>query len=106
MAEPFNISPRAGLAYDLTGDNRTVLKGYFGRFYFNSADTLADPENPVGSARLRYQFLDLNGNRLLDGPQELGAFRSTQGTAARSKSTTTSSVPTRRSSRRTSNARS
>ena len=46
------------------------------------ADTLANPENPVGSARLRYQFLDLNGNRLLDGPQELGAFRSTQGTSA------------------------
>ena len=31
--------------------------------------------------RLRYQFLDLNGNRLLDGPQELGVFRSTQGDA-------------------------
>jgi hypothetical protein len=58
------------------------LKAYFGRFYFNSADTLADRENPVGSTRLRYQFLDQNGNRLLDGPQELGTFRSTQGTAS------------------------
>src|SRR6185503_9805476 len=67
---------------DLTGDNRTVVKAYVGRFYFNSADTIANSENPVGSQRLRYQFLDLNGNRLLDGPQELGAYRSTQGTAA------------------------
>jgi hypothetical protein len=81
VARTQNISPRIGLAYDLTGDNRTVLKAFFGRFYFNSADTLANSENPIGSIRLRYQFLDANGNRLLDGPQELGLFRSTQGTA-------------------------
>ncbi len=74
-----SLSPRVGFAYDLTGDNRTVVKGFAGRYYFNSADTLADLENPVGSVRLRYQFLDQNGNRLLDGPQELGLFRSTQG---------------------------
>ncbi|MGE3276275.1 MAG: TonB-dependent receptor [Vicinamibacterales bacterium] len=81
VATTNTVSPRAGFAYDLTGDHRTVLKGYFGRFYFNSADTLANQENPVGSARLRYQFRDLNGNRLLDGPEELGTFRSTQGGA-------------------------
>jgi hypothetical protein len=81
VARTFNWSPRIGFAYDLTGDNRTVLKAYYGRFYFNSADLLADQENPVGNARLRYQFLDANGNRLLDGPQELGLFRSTQGGA-------------------------
>ena len=76
-----SISPRVGFAYDLTGDNRTVVKAFAGRYYFNSADTLANQENPVGSARLRYQFVDQNGNRLLDGPQELGLFRSTQGGA-------------------------
>ena len=54
------------------GDNRTVLKVFWGRFNFNSADKLADQENPVGRAQLRYAFNDLNGNRLLDGPQELG----------------------------------
>jgi hypothetical protein len=81
VARTFNWAPRVGFAYDLSGDNRTVLKGYYGRFYFNSADTIADLENPVGNARLRYQFLDQNGNRLLDGPQELGLFRSTQGGA-------------------------
>ena len=82
VAKTFNISPRAGFAYDLFGDNKTVVKGYFGRFYFNSADEVANRENPVGSQRLRYQFLDTNGNRLLDSPSELGLFRSTQGTAA------------------------
>jgi hypothetical protein len=81
VSRTFNVSPRAGFAFDLTGDNRTVLKGYYGRFYFNSADTLAGEENPVGNARLRYQFLDSNGNRVLDGPQELGLFRSTEGGA-------------------------
>jgi hypothetical protein len=81
VSRTFNVAPRAGLAYELTDDGRTVLKAYYGRFYYNSADTLSDLENPVGSARLRYQFLDANGNRLLDGPQELGVFRSTQGGA-------------------------
>jgi outer membrane receptor protein involved in Fe transport len=81
VARTFNVSPRAGFAYDLSGDNKTVLKGYFGRFYFNSADTLADNENSVGDQRLRYQFRDLNGNRLLDGPEELGVFRSAVGGA-------------------------
>jgi hypothetical protein len=81
VAETFNVSPRAGFAYDLTGDNRTVVKGYYGRFYFNSADTLADRENPVGDSRLRYQFRDVNGNRLLDGPAELGVFRQALGNA-------------------------
>jgi hypothetical protein len=75
------FAPRLGFAYDLTGSNRTVVKGYYGRFYFNSADTLANQENPVGAAQQRYQFLDQNGNMLLDGPQELGRLLSTQGGA-------------------------
>ncbi|HTM33642.1 MAG TPA: carboxypeptidase regulatory-like domain-containing protein [Vicinamibacterales bacterium] len=85
------FAPRVGFAYDLTGDNRTVLKAYYGQSRWNSADTLADQENPVGVAQLRYAFLpctatrttqcDLNGNGLLDSPFELGAFNSTQGGA-------------------------
>jgi hypothetical protein len=89
VAEDTSFVPRAGFAYDLTGDNRTVLKGYFGQSKWNSADTLADLENPVARAQLRYAFVpctatrttrcDLNGNRLLDGPEELGDLNSTQG---------------------------
>jgi Carboxypeptidase regulatory-like domain len=81
VANTKNVVPRIGFAYDLTGDNRTVLKAYFGQFRFNSADTLANRENPVGTAQLRYQFNDLNGNRLLDGPQELGRLLTTVGGA-------------------------
>jgi hypothetical protein len=79
VAEDITVAPRFGLAYDLTGDNRTVLKVHFGQTRFNSADLLADQENPVGRARLRYVFNDLNGNRLLDGPQELGRWLATLG---------------------------
>jgi hypothetical protein len=79
VADTKTVVPRVGFAYDLTGDNRTVLKFHIGQTRFNSADTLADRENPVGRARLRYVFNDLNGNRLLDGPQELGRFLRTVG---------------------------
>ena len=75
------VGPRAGFAFDLHGDGRAVVKGFYGRFYFNSADVVADNQNPVGLAQLRYRFNDLNGNRLLDGPQELGAFITTVGGA-------------------------
>jgi hypothetical protein len=81
VAESKTVVPRVGFAYDLFGDNRTVVKVYYGQFRFNSADTLANLENPVGRARLRYRFNDLNGNRLLDGPQELGPFLRTLGGA-------------------------
>jgi hypothetical protein len=75
------FSPRVGIAYDLSGDNRTVFKAFFGQFRFNSADTVADQQNPVGKAQLRYRFNDLNGNRLLDGPQELNGLVQTVGGA-------------------------
>jgi hypothetical protein len=81
VANTKTVAPRVGFAYDLSGDNRTVVKVYYGNFEFNSADTLADRENPVGRARLRYVFNDVNGNRLLDGPQELGRFVQTVGGA-------------------------
>jgi len=91
VASTNTVSPKIGFAYDLSGDNRTVIKGFYGISRFNSADTLADQENPVGLARLRYAFVscsatvttncDLNGNRLVDSPAELGAFQSTQGGA-------------------------
>jgi Carboxypeptidase regulatory-like domain len=79
VAESTTFAPRAGFAYDLLDDNRTVLKVFYGQFRFNSADTLADQQNPVAKAQLRYRFNDLNGNRLLDGPQELNGLVQTVG---------------------------
>lgn len=89
VASTTTLAPKVGFAYDLTGDNRTVVKGFIGQSRWNSADTLADQENPVGLAQLRYAFVscaagqttgcDLNGDRLVSSPAELGAFQSTQG---------------------------
>jgi hypothetical protein len=89
VANTKTLSPKIGFAYDLTGDNRTVVKAFYGQSRWNSADILADQENPVGLAQLRYAFVpctatvttncDLNGNRLLDSVFELGTFQSTQG---------------------------
>ena len=79
VANTNTISPKVGFAYDLTGDNRTVLKAFYGLSRWNSADTLADQENPVGLAQLRYAFVscaagqttgcDLNGDRLVEQPR-------------------------------------
>jgi len=91
VASSTTFAPRVGFAYDLTGDNKTVLKAYFGQFRFNSADTVADQQNPVGKAQLRYRFVscsatvttacDLNSNRVVDSPAELGALVQTVGGA-------------------------
>jgi hypothetical protein len=73
--------PRAGFAYDLRGNARSVIKAFYGRFYFNSADIIADNENPVGAAQLRYEFKPLGSNRTLADPRELVRLLSTQGGA-------------------------
>jgi hypothetical protein len=76
-----SVSPRLGFAWDLVGNGKTVVKGFFGRFYFNPSTDITSLENPVGQAAFRYQFNDLNGNGILDGPQELGRLLSTVGGA-------------------------
>jgi hypothetical protein len=91
VANTTTLAPKVGFAYDLSGDNRTVIKGFIGQSRWNSADTLADVENPVGLAQLRYAFVscsatvttncDLNGDRLVSSPAELGAFQQTLGGA-------------------------
>ena len=67
------LAPRAGFAYSLTRDNRTVIKGTYGRFNF-----LIDPVdgqilNGNGFATATYRWADLNGNRTFDAG-ELGDF--------------------------------
>lgn len=85
------MSPRVGFAYDLTGKGKTVLKAFFGRYAYNPSADVMDRENPVGAATRRYAFVsctagqttgcDLNNNKIVDGPSELGALQSTGGGA-------------------------
>jgi hypothetical protein len=86
-----SISPRLGFAWDLTGKGKTVLKAFFGKYAYNPSADVADRENPVGAATQRYAFVacsatvttgcDLNGNKVVDGPAELGRLISTTGGA-------------------------
>ena len=73
-----SLAPRLGVSYDLSGKGNTVLKGFYGRYYYNYADALSSL-NP-GSANYRtFKFNDLNSNTLYDGPQELGALLASAG---------------------------
>ncbi|MEZ5290891.1 MAG: TonB-dependent receptor [Vicinamibacterales bacterium] len=72
------IVPRVGFSYSPTDDGRTVLKGFYGRYYYNFADRMSNL-NPGGTNTADYRFNDLNGNRLYDGPAELGVLVGTTG---------------------------
>ena len=58
--------PRAGFAYDLTGDGRTVLKGTFGIFNYTIGESFAGAYNANSLSRARFAWNDLNGNNLFD----------------------------------------
>jgi outer membrane receptor protein involved in Fe transport len=84
-----SLGPRLGFAYDISGNGKTVVKGFYGRFYYNPSTDVGTLENPVGEAEAQYKFNDLNGNKILDpGPDgslatspELGSFLRTRGGA-------------------------
>jgi hypothetical protein len=57
----FNVSPRVGLTFDLSGKGKTVLKSSFARYYGIGIDT-ATTLSPTGTTRLRYPWKDLNGD--------------------------------------------
>ena len=73
-----SLAPRLGVSYDVSGKGSTVLKAFYGRFYYNYADAFSSL-NPSGANYKTFKFNDVNRNRLYDGPGELGAFVSSQG---------------------------
>ncbi len=72
------IAPRLGVSYDVTGKGNTVLKAFYGRYYYNYADAFSGL-NPGGVNTKTFKFLDQNGNRKYDGPSELGLLVSSAG---------------------------
>ena len=86
-----SVSPRIGFAWDITGKGKTVLKVFAGQYFYNPSADVTDRENSVGRAQRRYRFLsctsgqtsgcDLNNNRVVDGPNELGGFLTSTGGA-------------------------
>jgi hypothetical protein len=73
-----SVAPRIGVSLDPKGDGRTAIKGFYGRYYFNFADSFSSVD-PGGANYATYQFLDQNGNRVYDGPQEIGTLLSSGG---------------------------
>jgi hypothetical protein len=66
-----HLVPRLGATYDLTGDGKTVLKGNWGRFYFNPGVNLADAVNPNTSDQYAdWNWTDANGDRIYQEGEE------------------------------------
>ena len=55
-----------------------MLKGHYGRYHVNLADAHG-AANPASTAWIRFAFLDLNGNGIYDGAEELGPKLAEQG---------------------------
>ena len=76
----FDVAPRIGFSANLDGTGKTVLKGFYGRYYNNLADTFS-AANPGGTSYNEYNFNDLNRNGKYDGVAELGSWRTRIGGA-------------------------
>jgi hypothetical protein len=72
------VVPRIGVSISPTEDGRSVIKAFYGRYYFNFADRMSNL-NPGGTNSRTYRFLDQNGNMLYDGPSELGTLLASAG---------------------------
>jgi len=70
-----NIAPRIGVAIDPGGNGKTAIKAFYGRYYFNFADTFSGI-NPGGGSTATYQYSGPNG---VFNPADLGALVKTTG---------------------------
>jgi hypothetical protein len=61
------VSPRVGVALDLTGRGDSVVRFSYGRYYIMQGTGLAETANPVGLAGKYYTWPDLNDDGV---PQE------------------------------------
>jgi hypothetical protein len=72
------FGPRLGVAYDLFGDGKNVVKAGWGRYYHNPGP-ISD-YNPIRNLNFTFAWNDLNRDRLFT-PNELGSFVSSSGSS-------------------------
>src|SRR5467141_1859193 len=58
------VSPRIGLAFDVTGKGDAVVRFSYGRYYIMQGTGLAETVNPVGLFGKYYAWNDSNGDRI------------------------------------------
>jgi hypothetical protein len=69
---PAQIAPRIGIAYDLTGKGRTVLKLYWGQYYSYPSTAIANAVDPLQSASATFNWI--NPNNLPFNVNQLGTI--------------------------------
>jgi len=62
LVEWNNVSPRVGLALDVTGHGTSVVRFSYGRFYKMEGTGIVETVNPVGFAGQGYSWTDTNGD--------------------------------------------
>lgn len=60
------IAPRLGVAFDATGDGKTVLKATYGRYNHNPGVDFSEQYNRNGQTTTTYRWTDRNGNNNYD----------------------------------------
>lgn len=75
-------APRLGFTYSLTDDGKTVLKGNYGKYWWNPGAQLSSDNNPNPETWFRrYAWSDSNGDKLYQ-PGEEGRLTSSAGGVA------------------------
>jgi hypothetical protein len=68
-----NVSPRIGVAYDVTGKGTSVLRFSYGRYYKMEGTQLLEAVNPVGFAGKIFSWTDTNGDGIPQTSEWLNA---------------------------------
>jgi TonB dependent receptor-like, beta-barrel len=72
------FGPRVGLAWEIQGSGKAVVKASWGRYYSDPGTTISRDVNPLQNTSYIFIWTDGNGDRLFQ-PSELGSFVSSTG---------------------------
>src|SRR5262249_29823828 len=72
------FGPRVGVAWEIDGAGRAVIKASWGRYYHDPATTISRDVNPLQNTSYIFSWIDSNADRLFQR-SELGSFVSSTG---------------------------